>query len=115
MVIADLTNGWNWLDARCRFIQSLCAKKGLKFCIAENSTGNTTTFESHAADVWKNFAGPDATNHEVYFQYHGKPLIVCYAVRDWYNAYLKIESPFRSRFSLVWASGEDSNINKWGW
>ena len=115
VVIADLTNGWNWLDARCRFIQSLCAKKGLKFCIAENSTGNTTTFESHAADVWKNFAGPDATNHEVYFQYQGKPLIVCYAVRDWFNSYLKIESPFRSRFSLVWASGEDSNINKWGW
>jgi len=52
VVIADLTNGWNWLDARCRFIQSLCARKGLAFCIAENSSGNTATFESHAADVW---------------------------------------------------------------
>lgn len=115
VVIADLTNGWNWLDARCRFIQSLCARKGLKFCIAENSAGSTTTFENHAADVWKNFAGPEAPNHEVYFVCHGKPLIVCYAVRAWFNSYQKSESPFRSRFSLAWASGEDSGINKWGW
>ena len=39
VVIADLTNGWNWLDNRCQAIQALCAKKGLKFCVAENSTG----------------------------------------------------------------------------
>jgi len=115
VVIADLTNGWNWLDERCRLVQALCAKKGVKFCVAENSTGDTARFESHAKDIWTNFAGPDAPNHAAYFHYRGKPLIVCYAIRDWYRAYVKSKSPFRSRFSLVWASGEDSSIDKWGW
>jgi hypothetical protein len=114
-VIADLTNGWGWLDARSRLIQGLCAKRGMKFCVAENSTGNTAQFESHASDIWKNFAGPDASDHEAYFHYRGKPLIVCYSVRDWYTSYLKMDTSARQRFSLVWASGEDSCINKWGW
>ena len=115
VVIADLTNGWNWLDGRCQLIQKLCAEKGMKFCVAENSGGNTGSFESHAKDIWEKFAGPDAPNHETYFHYRGKPLIVCYSIRDWYRSYLKMETPNRGRFSLVWASGEDSCINKWGW
>ncbi len=115
VVIADLTNGWGWLDGRCQVIQGLCAQKGMKFCVAENSTGNTTQFESHAKDIWDKFAGPDAPNHDAYFHYRGKPLIVCYSIRDWYRSYVKMDTPFRQRFSLVWASGEDSCINKWGW
>ena len=115
VVIADLTNGWSWLDARCQLIQKLCAARGMKFCVAENSGGNTAQFESHAKDIWERFAGPDAPYRETYFHYRGKPLIVCYAIRDWYRAYLKSDTPFRSQFSLVWASGEDSCINKWGW
>ncbi len=138
VVVADLTNGWGWLDGRCQFIQTLCAKKGMKFCVAENSTGNTAQFESHAKDMWDKFAGPDAPNHETYFHYRGKPLIVCYSVRSWYRSYLGMQHgqmvewsnnrsqsagpsdqqtvrPYAFRFSLVWASGEDSGINKWGW
>lgn len=115
VVIADLTNGWNWLDSRCQVIQRECAKRKMKFCIAENSGGNVAEFEKRAGDVWKNFAGPDAPNHDAYFHYRGKPLIVCYAIRDWYKSYINSKLPNRSRFSLVWASGEDSSINKWGW
>lgn len=115
VVIADLTNGWGWLDSRCQTIMAECAKRDMKFCIAENSGGNVAEFEQRAGDVWKSFAGPDAPNHDVYFRYHGKPLIVCYAVRDWYKSYLNGKGPNRSKFSLVWASGEDSSINKWGW
>lgn len=115
VVIADLTNGWNWLDARCRQIQAMCGERGMKFCIAENSSGNTAQFESHARDVWNNFAAPETSHSATYFLYRGKPLIVCYAVRDWYNAYQKLAGPFRDRFALVWASGEDSDKDKWGW
>ncbi len=142
IVIADLTNGWNWLDGRCQLIQKLCAERGMKFCVAENSGGNTASFESHAKDIWDKFAGPDAPHPKTYFHYRGKPLIVCYSIRDWYRAYLKMGKTsvgarlvppaasekaqgraaqgaplqtFSSRFSLVWASGEDSCINKWGW
>lgn len=115
VVVADLTNGWGWLDARCKVIMRECAKRNMKFCVAENSGGNVAGFEKHSEDVWNNFAGPDAPNHEAYFHYRGKPLIVCYAIRDWYRAYINSKSPYRSRFSLVWSSGEDSSINKWGW
>ena len=115
VVIADLTNGWGWLDTRCQYIQSLCAQKGLKFCVAENSGGDASKFESHAQDIWDNFAGPSAPNSKTYFQYHGKPLVVCYGIRDWFNTYQKSTSPARSRFNLVWASGEDPDKDKWGW
>ncbi len=115
VVIADLTNGWNWLDARCQSVQRECAKRGMKFCIAENSGGNAAEFEKRAGDVWRNFAGPDAPYRDTYFHYRGKPVIVCYAIRDWYRSYLNSNGPNRNRFSLVWASGEDSSINKWGW
>lgn len=115
VVIADLTNGWGWLNTRCQYIQSLCALKGLKFCAAENSGGDLPEFESHARDIWDDFAGPASPHPETYFWYHGKPLIVCYAVRDWFNAYKKSAGPFRSRFNLVWSSGEDSAKDKWGW
>ena len=115
VVVADLTNGWKWLDERCKLIQSLCAKKGLKFCVAENSLGNLAQFESHAQDIWNNFAGPLAANHDTYFQYHGKPLIVCYGIRSWVKSYQDSGSEFRSKFNLVWSSGEDSEKDKWGW
>lgn len=115
VVVADLTNGWGWLDARCQFIQGLCAQKGLRFCVAENSEGNVARFESRARDIWAKFAGPSAPYHETYLQYHGKPLIVCYAIRDWFKAYQNSTGPARSRFNLVWASGEDSDKDKWGW
>ena len=115
VVIADLTNGWKWLDDRCKLIQSLCAKKGLKFCVAENSSGNLAQFESHAQDIWNNFAGPLAANSDTYFQYQGKPLIVCYGIRSWVKDYQNSTGEFRSKFNLVWSSGEDSDRDKWGW
>jgi hypothetical protein len=115
VVIVDLTNGWKWLDGRCKLIQSLCAKKGLKFCVGENSDGNMARFESHAQDVWDNFAGPLAANHDTYFQYHGKPLIVCYGIRSWVKDYQNSTGRFRRKFNLVWSSGEDSEKDKWGW
>ena len=36
-------------------------------------------------------------------------------IREWYKAYLTSDTPFRSNFSLVWSSGEDSSADKWGW
>jgi len=115
VVVADLTNGWKWLDNRCKLIQSLCAKKGLTFCVGENSHGNTAQFESHAQDIWNNFAGPMAANHDTYFQYRSKPLIACYGIRSWVKDYQDSTGEFRRKFNLVWSSGEDSDKDKWGW
>jgi hypothetical protein len=115
VVIADLTNGWGWLNSRCVDIQGLCVQKDLKFCVAENSSGDVATFETHAHDIWDNFAGPAAPHPQTYLRYHGKPLIVCYGIRAWFNAYQQSAGPWRGKFNLVWSSGEDSNKDKWGW
>ncbi|MBC7327347.1 RICIN domain-containing protein [bacterium] len=115
LLILDLTNGWVWLNQRVLLIQKLCQEMGLKICIAENSNGDVKTFEEHCKDIWNLFAGPDAPYSSTYFRKEGKPVIVCYAIRQWFNAYRQSEGEYRSKFHLVWASGEDSDINKWGW
>lgn len=115
ILICDLTNGWNWLDEKVQYIQSLCAKNGMKVCVAENSQGNISTFENHARDIWNNFAKPDLPNSSTYLIKDGKPVIVCYAIREWYNAYKNSNGNYTKKFNLVWASGEDSDKDKWGW
>ena len=115
IVIADLTNGWGWLNDRVHQVQALCAKKGLKLCVAENCHGDAKVFESRARDVWNLFAGPSAPCAATYLYKDGKPLIVEYATRDWFKAVNKGMGPFRQKFTVAWASGEDSDVNKWGW
>ncbi|MBV9864724.1 MAG: RICIN domain-containing protein [Abitibacteriaceae bacterium] len=115
LVIVDLTNGWGWLNTRSQYMQSLCAQKGLKFCVAENSLGNAATFETHAQDIWNNFAGPTAPHAPTYVTDGGKSLIVCYSTREWFHTINSSPGPWRSKFKVVWASGEDSDANKWGW
>lgn len=44
-----------------------------------------------------------------------RPLLVCYCVRREYEQLLHLGLPHLSLFDLVWASGEDSARNKWGW
>ncbi|MGC8842554.1 MAG: RICIN domain-containing protein [bacterium] len=115
VLVLDLTNGWGWLNSRVLFIQKLCQEKGLKICIAENSNGNVRTFEEHCRDIWELFAGPKAPYFSTYLRKEGKPVIVCYAIREWYNAYRRSKGEYSSKFNLVWASGEDSDYGKWGW
>ncbi len=115
ILICDLTNGWNWLNNDVHYIQSLCVKNGMKVCIAENSYGDVSMFESHAYDVWHNFAKPDSPYGSTYLRKEGEPVIVCYGIREWYNAYKSSNGDYAKKFNLVWASGEDSDINKWGW
>jgi hypothetical protein len=115
ILICDLTNGWGWLDDKVQYIQSLCAKNGMKLCIAENSSGNVSDFEAHAQDIWSKFAKASLPYGSTYLRKDGKPVIVCYSIRSWYNSYKNSLGANTKKFPLVWASGEDSNINKWGW
>jgi len=115
LLICDLTNGWGWLDDKVQYIQTLCAKNGMKLCVAENSQGDISVFESHAKDIWNKFAKPSLPNGSTYLRKDGKPVIVCYSIRSWYNSYSNSKLFNTNKFSLVWASGEDSNIDKWGW
>ena len=114
-VVADLTNGWGWLNARCQALQELCATRGLRFCVAENSKGDPAIFEQHAHDIWNRFAGPAAPQAGTYLLYHDKPLIVCYCIRRQFETIKASTGPWRSKFNVVWASGEDAAKDKWGW
>lgn len=115
ILICDLTNGWGWLDDKVQYIQTICANNGMKLCVAENSNGDISTFEGHAQDIWNKFAKPSLPNGSTYLRKDGKPVIVCYAIRSWYNSYRNSLGTNTRKFTLVWASGEDSDINKWGW
>ncbi|HEX5554748.1 MAG TPA: RICIN domain-containing protein [Chitinophagaceae bacterium] len=117
ILICDLTNGWSWLDDEVQYIQSLCVKNGMKLCVAENSQGDLATFESHAGDIWDKFAGPSSpyASDSTYLLKDGKPVIVCYGIRSWYKGYKNSNGEYRQKFNLVWASGEDSDKDKWGW
>ena len=115
VLVLDLTNGWGWQESVVKEIQKRCVKYDMKVCVAENSTGVLSTFEDHASCIYEKFAGPNAAYGDTYFKKDGKPLIVCYAIREWYNSYINSTGVNRSKFSLVWASGEDAEVNKWGW
>ncbi|MGY8953758.1 MAG: RICIN domain-containing protein [Flavobacteriales bacterium] len=115
ILICDYTNGWGWLDDKVQYIQTLCAENGMKLCLAENSKGDVSVFESRALDVWQKFAKSSLTNGSTYLRKDGKPVIVCYSTRDWYNSYVSSTKTFTNKFSLVWASGEGAKIDKWGW
>jgi autotransporter-associated beta strand protein len=114
-IIVDLTNGWGWLNVRSRRVLELCAERNMKFCVAENSGGNVTTLETHAQDIWNNFAGPAAANSSAHAIVNGKPVIVCYTTRSQFNTLNNSTGEWRSKFTLVWSSGEDAEVDKWGW
>lgn len=114
-IIVDLTNGWGWLNARSRRVLELCAERNMKFCVADNSGGSLATLEDHAEDIWNNFAGPAAANSSAHAIVDGKPVIVCYTTRTQFNAFANSTGEWRSKFTLVWSSGEDAEIDKWGW
>jgi hypothetical protein len=60
-------------------------------------------------------SSPEAADSEAYLRQDGKPLVVLYTWRKGYQASTAGTGAFRGRFVAVWASGEDSDKDKWGW
>lgn len=112
-LIMDLTNGASkWLDA-CKDYQRMCHENGMKFATAINGSGK---LESLCGVIWNQFANPEKSEYaDSYLYKNGKPLIVLYCVRADFEAALQMESELVQKFEFVWASGEDSEVNKWGW
>ena len=114
IIICDLTNGFNWMS-KVKYIQGLCAQNGMQVCVATNYKGNFTSFETQAKSIYDNLSGPNAPNNASYFKKDGKPVIVNYCTKTQFEAVEVYSSDMRSRFNLVWASGEQSQPDKWGW
>ena len=114
-VICDLTNGWGWLNSRVQYLQCLAIAKAMKICVAVDYQSLVFFETNQCADVWNLFAGPSAPYAPTYLLKDGKPVIVCYCIRSQFDALVASTGPNRQNFTLVWASGEDSNADKWGW
>ena len=116
VIVCDLTNGTRW-ETCCRRILQFCKENGMKMCVAINHNGSNESYETQAENIWKNYVSPQAPNHEAYFYKEGGPLIVNYCIREGFDSIQgeRKAYQFASKFSGVWASGENSDVDKWGW
>lgn len=112
-IIVDFTNGFRW-QWQAKFVQQLCREHAMKFAVAFNPRAGEG-MERGCEEVWKTYASPEAADAEAYLHRDGKPLVVLYTWRKGYQASTAATGPFRGRFATVWASGEDSDKDKWGW
>lgn len=113
VIVADLTNGFRW-KWQARYVQELCRANGMKFAIAFNPQAGKT-MEAGCRTIWESYAAPEVEYADAYLQVGGKPLVVLYTWRTGYEASIKQDGEFRTKFTTVWASGEDSDRDKWGW
>jgi len=113
VIAIDFTNGFRW-EWQAKYVQQLCRENGMKFVIAFNPNAGKD-MESGCKTVWGTYAAPDADDSTAYLYKDGKPLVVLYTWREGYTASIAQTNEFRQKFSTVWASGEDSEQDKWGW
>lgn len=113
VIIVDFTNGFQW-EWQAKLVQRLCRENAMKFAVAFNPQAGQA-MESGCEKVWKTYASPEAADSEAYLHQDGKPLVVLYTWREGYQASIAGSGGFRARFSTAWASGEDSDKDKWGW
>lgn len=114
IIVSDLTNSFIGHTQSLK-IQKKCMEKGLEFAVAFNHHGIIEEFEDGVQKIIDSFCGENAPSASCYAHKDGKPLIVTYVTREWFNIIKKSDSKFLDMFSIEWASGEDSDLNKWGW
>jgi hypothetical protein len=112
-IVVDFTNGFRW-EWQAKRVQQFCRDHGMKFAIAFHPRG-APEMEAACKTIWNVYASPDVPLAASYLQENGKPLAVLYTTRDGYARSVATDGEFRSKFATVWASGEDSDKDKWGW
>ncbi|MCF7730664.1 MAG: hypothetical protein K9N23_03210, partial [Akkermansiaceae bacterium] len=113
VIAVDFTNGFRW-QWQAKYIQQLCHENAMKFAVAFNPQAGDA-MEKGCEEIWKTYASPEAADSEAYLHKDDKPLVVLYTWRHGYHASTAGTGEFRRKFSTVWASGEDSEKDKWGW
>lgn len=104
-VITDNTNGY---ISKTELIFAEMASTGMKLCIAFSDGELESTSLLNRALL---MAGK---SH--YYKIDGKPVLVCYVGKEqWDNTYKDTKNPLLLQFYRVWASGEESGADKWGW
>jgi len=113
VIVADFTNGFRW-EWQAKRVQRFCHENGMKFAVAFNPQDGSR-MESGCKKIWDVYASGGSPISKAYFRKDGKPLVVLYTWRKGYENSISLKGTYRGRFSTVWASGEDSDKNKWGW
>lgn len=115
VVLFDLTNGFHdFIIERSRKVGRICRELGLQFAFAAGNAEDDG-FEQRAKLTWEEFCGEEAEFRDCYFTYDGKPVLVLYVVREQYERLCRRKGGYLERFFCGWASGEDPEIDKWGW
>lgn len=115
VALLDLTNGFHdFVMDRAARIGAVCRELGLKFAFAAGNDQDEG-FERRARMTWEEFCGEDAPFRDVYFTLDGKPVLVLYVVREQFERLNSRDEGYLPRFYRGWASGEDPDIDKWGW
>lgn len=113
VIAVDFTNGFRW-ERQAKRVQEFCHDNNMKFVLAFNSEGGRN-MESGCKTTWDTYASPAATFSDAYLYKDGKPLVVLYTTKTGYQASVGKRGQYGKMFSTVWASGEESANDKWGW
>ncbi len=111
----DLTNGFSGWRAAASDYERLCYENGKKYTVAVHPT-DAASLEQMCRSVWVNYAGPGVAAYSPAYLYKdGKPLMILYCTSAEYAAATSAATTYAKKFTFRWASGEDSQRDKWGW
>lgn len=111
----DLTNGFSGWRSAASDYERLCYENGKKYTVAVHPT-DASSLEQMCRSVWVNYAGPGVAAYSPAYLYKdGKPLMILYCTSAEYAAATSASTTYAKKFTFHWASGEDSQRDKWGW
>lgn len=114
-LVMDLTNGYSGWTPGAKHYQQLCYENNKKFAAAVHPR-NADDLEQICGYMWRTYAGPgEALYSSSYLYKDDKPLLVLYCTENEYTHSVASTGTYSQKFTFVWASGEDSRQNKWGW
>ena len=115
VLVMDLTNGHSGWGTPSKGYQKLCFENNMKFAAAVHPT-SAQHMEEICAFIWKSYAAPGTALYSSAYMYkNGKPVLVLYCSPGEFEAASASTGEYRQKFEVVWASGEDSKADKWGW
>ena len=119
----DLTNGYSAWRKASKDYQRMAYENGTKFMVAVGSNNlpandAVTSAEKWCQFVWEYYVEPGKASYsQAYLYKDGKPAIVFYVLEENYRNIMNnvTENEYLSKFTILFADGETSVSDKWGW
>lgn len=114
-LVMDLTNGYNAWSLISKDYQRMCYENNMKFAVATHPKG-ASDIEEICKFTWDTYVAPGKALYASSYLYkNNKPLMVIYSTKNEYLSATGANGTYKNKFEFVWASGEDSEPDKWGW